>query len=114
MSFYIVKQKLRGRKSYCRNGQRRTDKDSKNYSRSYREPWLLVFSNNGKRPAKKVVALYKHRMSIEEVFRDLKSTQYGFSLKENITRKHERLIVWLMLAAFFYNLTYYIKKLFLR
>jgi hypothetical protein len=98
-SFYIVKQKLKGRKSYRRDGRIKRDKDSKNYSRSQREPWLLVSSLKGYFKAKKVVWIYKKRMSIEESFRDTKSNQYGLSLERNKTYKRKRLIVWLMMGA---------------
>lgn len=99
VAFYSMKQLLKGRKRYYRNGRVRQDKDSKNYSRSHREPWLLVSSLKGYFMAKKIMIIYKHRMTIEEGFRDLKSTQYGFSMKENNTKKERRLIVWLMVAA---------------
>jgi hypothetical protein len=99
VGFYLVKQKLKGRKKYTRSGKLAKDKDSKNYARSYREPWLLVSSIKGKRAACKIVSLYQFRMTIEEAFRDMKSTQYGLSLQANKTLKTERLIVWLMLAA---------------
>ncbi len=98
-SFYIVRQKLKGRKKYTRSGKRSIDKDSKNYGRSYREPWLLVSSLKGHRAAKKVVKIYKQRMTIEEGFRDMKSSQYGFSMEENKTQKRKRLTVWLLIAA---------------
>ncbi len=97
--FYIVKGKIKGFKKRDKNGKISKTKDSLNYSRSHREPWLLVSSLTGYQVAKKVVAIYKRRMTIEEGFRDLKSTQYGFSFTENITLKRERLIVWLMMAA---------------
>jgi hypothetical protein len=99
MSFYTVKCTLKGRKKRCKNGRLCKDKDSKNYSRSYREPWLLVSSMKGYSAAKKIVRLYTSRMTIEEAFRDLKSSQYGLSMERNQTKKRERLIVWLMLAA---------------
>lgn len=98
-SFYIFKAKLKGRKKLNKNGKVSKDKDSKNHSRSYREPWLLVSSLDGKQFAKKVIDIYKTRMGIEEAFRDLKSPQYGFSFNENKTIRSERLIVWLLLAA---------------
>lgn len=97
-SFYIVKQRLRGRKCYTKGGKIRKDKDSRNYSRSQREPWLLVSSLKGKSAAKKVVELYKYRMTIEESFRDMKSNQYGFSLKENKTLCEARYVAWLLLS----------------
>jgi len=99
VSFYIVKEKIKGRKKYTKSGKDAVDKDSKNYSRGYREPWLLVSSLKGRFTAKKVVKIYKMRMTIEEAFRDMKSSQYGFSFENNKTIKRERLIVWLMLAS---------------
>ena len=99
VAFYIVKSKLQGKKSYNRNGSLKIDKDSKAFSRGYREPWILVSSLKGRTAAKKVVAIYKKRMTIEESFRDLKSSQYGFNMSDNKTIKSERLIVWLMIAS---------------
>ena len=98
-NFYIVKQELKGRKKRRKDGKVSHHKDSKNYGRSRREPWLLVSSLKGDARAKEVVGLYKKRMTIEESFRDMKSSQYGFSMEENKTIKPKRLIVWLMLAA---------------
>lgn len=98
-AFYMMKQKLKGRKCYTKGGKRARDKDSKNYGRSHREPWVLVSSLKGKTMAKKVVKIYQRRMTIEEGFRDLKSSQYGFSMQGNKTLNRERLIVWLMIAA---------------
>lgn len=98
-AFYVVKQARIGRKKYNKNGTLAKNKDAKNYSRSYREPWLLVSSIAEPEKAKRIVSYYKQRMTIEEGFRDLKSTQYGFSLDTNKTRRTERLTVWLLLAA---------------
>ena len=98
-NFYIVKQKLKGRKRHTKNGKVSVHKDSKSYSKSYREPWLLVSSLKGYFMAKKVVTIYKQRMTIEEGFRDMKSQQYGFSMEENKTLKRKRLLVWLLIAA---------------
>jgi len=97
--FYLVRQNLKGRIKKAKNGKRSQNKDSKNYGQSYREPWLLVSSLSGYSVAKKVTAIYKRRMTIEEAFRDTKSSQYGFSMDENKTRNRERLIVWLVIAA---------------
>lgn len=99
LGFYLVKGKLKGRKRYTRSGVIRKDKDSKNYSRSYREPWLLVSSIKDAHAAQQIIGLYKGRMTIEEGFRDMKSRQYGFGMEENKTIKRERLIVWLLLSA---------------
>lgn len=96
-SFYIYTHKIKGRKHRDKAGKTSENKDSRNYAKSYREPWLLVSSIKNK--AKKVVELYKHRMKIEESFRDMKSHQYGLDLENNHTQKSERLKVWLLLIA---------------
>ena len=98
-SFYIYKSKIKGRKRYTKSGKVATDKDSKNYSRSYREPWLLVSSLDGQSNAKRIINIYKKRMTIEEAFRDMKSSKYGLSMENNKTIRSERLCVWMMLAA---------------
>ena len=43
------------------------------------EPWILL--TNSAAPAKTIVRLYKCRFRIEETFRDLKDTRYGFHLR---------------------------------
>lgn len=100
-SFYVVKKKIKGRKKRNRDGKIATDRDSKEYSRGHRETWILVSSipANSSLIAKRIVNIYSHRMTIEEGFRDLKSSQYGFGMEQNKTLKRARLIVWLMLAA---------------
>ncbi|WP_372122834.1 transposase [Vibrio pomeroyi] len=42
--------------------------------------------------------LYAKHMQIEEVFRDLKSTAYGFALRHNRTRCIKRLDILLLIA----------------
>ncbi len=75
-------------------------KDTKKHSAAWKEPWLLVTSlENAKANPDSIRMKYKKRMSIEENFRDTKSTQFGFSFDKNFTKKPERYIVWLMLAA---------------
>jgi len=99
-NLYMYKHKLQGRHKKRKDGQIATDKDSRKNASSYKEPWVLASSFSGsKLVAKKVVKLYKFRMSIEEGFRDVKSTQYGFSLRENVTIRKKRYIVWLMISA---------------
>ena len=41
--------------------------------------------------AEKIVALYKLRMQIEQQFRDLKSSRYGFSFEQSATKDIYRL-----------------------
>jgi len=98
LPMYLVKGKAKLRHKLTKKGVRSKEKDSLAYSRSHREPWLLVSSLKGKNAAKKVNEIYKRRMSIEEAFRDLKSIQYGFSLASSRTIKVERYIVLLLIA----------------
>lgn len=98
-NFYLYKHKLVGRKKYTRNGQVSQHKDSKAHSKGYREPWILVSSLKGYNFAERSVKIYKKRMTIEEGFRDMKSSRYGFSMEDNKTLKPERLIVWFLLAT---------------
>ena len=96
--FYLIKGKLKGRKALTKGGKIRIDKDAKSYSRSHREPWLLVSSFKGRGAAKKVERIYKQRTSIEEAFRDLKSSQYGLGLDVGKTRKKSRRDILLLIA----------------
>jgi len=96
--FYIVKGKLKGRKALTKGGRIKRDKDSKGYSRAHREPWLLVSSLHGRNAAKKVERIYSHRMTIEEAFRDLKSSRYGLGLEEGKTRVKKRRNILLLIA----------------
>jgi hypothetical protein len=98
---YLVKKKIKGRKKRLKNGKIDKHRTSKQHSRGQREGWIIVSSliSNKSTIAKKIINIYSRRMTIEESFRDLKSTQYGFGMDQNKTIKQERLIVWLMLAA---------------
>src|SRR5205085_12326847 len=100
--FYLVKGKLKGRKALTRRGKVRRDKDSKAYSRSHREPWLLASSLTSRNAAKKVERIYSRRMTIEQAFRDLKSSRYGFGLdagKTRIKKRRNNLLLIAMLAS---------------
>ena len=55
--------------------------------------------DNSRNLAKKVVAIYRERMQIEENFRDTKDTRYGFGLRDSGTRTTERMSVLLLIAA---------------
>lgn len=98
-NLFTYKHKLQGRKKLTKTGMVNKHKDSLQHSRGYREPWLLVSSLSGFSAARRVVKIYKSRMTIEGSFRDAKSTEFGFSLNENKTIKAERYTVWLMLAS---------------
>lgn len=95
---YLVKSKLKGRKVLTKKGKVNQHKDSRAYSRAHREPWLLASSLSGRCIGKKVQAIYNQRMTIEEAFRDMKSSRYGFGLEEGKTIKHSRRNIWLLIA----------------
>jgi hypothetical protein len=96
---FIYTHPLKGRKKRTKTGKIDQHKDSKNHSRSYREPWLLVSSLNSFSAARRVVKIYKKRMTIESSFRDTKSTEFGLSFTDNKTIDAARYIVWLIMAA---------------
>jgi hypothetical protein len=98
-NFYLYKHKLVGRHKLTKGGKRDRHKDSENHARSYREPWILVSSLKGFSAVKRVIKIYKFRMTIESSFRDQKSTQFGFSMNENVTLMAERYTVWLLIAS---------------
>jgi hypothetical protein len=92
---YTIKQPSKRRRA---RGKIPSQKDSRDYAKSQREPWLLVSSLSGRKAEKKVIAAYKRRMGIEEAFRDLKSSQYGLGLEMSRTRKKTRRDIILLIA----------------
>lgn len=90
----------KGRHKMTKTKKQDQGKDSKKNSSAWKEPWFLVTSLADAQNNPDVIRIkYKRRMTIEENFRDTKSTQFGFSFDKNITIKPERYTVWLMLAA---------------
>ena len=69
-----------------------------------RTPWLIVASlTGGKAITKRVIKLYQTRMQIEEGFRDIKNSRWGFSLDEAKARtkfRYENLLLVGVLATF--------------
>lgn len=97
--FYLYKEEPKGRHKWTKTKNISKDKASKKYGDGHNEPWVLVSSLLEKGGEQKIIKKFKTRMSIEESFRDTKSVEFGFSMRENRTIKSERYIVWLMLAA---------------
>jgi hypothetical protein len=77
-------------------------KDRVEYSRSATEGWLLASSIAGKNwlSIGRVIKIYKMRMQIEEGFRDLKSSQYGFGFEKAHSRNLNRIKILLLIAMF--------------
>ena len=86
------------RQSINKTGQRRQSTRCKTNSKAAREPWALMTSLEGKNVAKKVIRIYKSRMQIEEGFRDLKSSKYGFGFEQAYSRKIVRIENLLLIA----------------
>ena len=97
-NFYIFRHKLKGRKKLTPAGRMDNTKDSKMIARGYREPWILVSSLSGPFVEKRVIKIYKRRMTIEENIRDTKSRTTGLSLNDNLTIQSKRYVVWLLIA----------------
>jgi len=77
---------------------------SKKNAHRERTPWLIVTSlQGGTSITKQVISLYQTRMQIEEGFRDIKNSRWGFSLDEarvSTTYRYENLLLVGALATF--------------
>jgi len=97
---YLFKGKLKRRKLLNSYGKKRRDSGSLDYGKSAREPWILATSLKGKSflAANRVVKKYEKRMQIEEGFRDLKSSKFGFGFEKALTKKIARIEILLLIA----------------
>jgi hypothetical protein len=100
-TLYRYKGKALGRKNKSKRGNIKQTNQSKKHAKANREPWLIVSSlpltHN---VATKVIKIYSLRMQIEEGFRDLKSTQYGFGFEHVNTLHIYRLNIFFLIAMF--------------
>lgn len=97
--FYLVKLPKKFRMRLNKLGKKGNHKKDKEYAKSWNEPWLLVSSLKACHSmTKRVVKIYSCRMQIEEGFRDLKSSSYGFSFEKSHSRNRERIQILLMIA----------------
>lgn len=95
---FLIKESSKKRKSVRRkHGGKR---DEKNYKQSGNEAWLLASSLGGENfiKIKRVVKIYKKRMQIEQGFRDIKSSNHGFGLRDAYSRKIKRIRILLFIA----------------
>jgi hypothetical protein len=77
-----------------RSGRKPTE-----YREAAKEPWVLATSlSESYFLAKKITIKYSKRMQIEEGFRDLKSSQYGFGLEKAHSKAPARIEVLLLIA----------------
>jgi len=96
-SLYLIKLSRKERIRLNKYKKKGLSKNDKVYSKSANEPWLLASSLDNETsfdPFK----IYYSRMQIEQNFRDLKSSQYGFSFEHAYSKSIERIQVLLMIA----------------
>ena len=96
----LFKSKHKGRKGMNKLGKKRKDSTSLEHRKSAKEPWVLATSLCGSNClAKKVVEKYSLRMRIEEGFRDLKSSRFGFGFENAYSIVRERIQILLLIAT---------------
>jgi hypothetical protein len=97
---YSVKKKPKGRKMKTKLGKEKQGSYSKIIAKGQKEPWILASSlpKSDFNP-EQIVHLYSLRMQIEQSFRDLKNSKYGFSFKNTLTRSVSRLNALLLIVA---------------
>ena len=89
----------KGRTRRTRLGQRARSRTSLKASRNAREPWLLATSHGlDHLSADAIIALYWHRMRIEQSFRDLKNERTGLGLSASRSRSGQRLEILLLIG----------------
>lgn len=97
--FVLYKGKPQKRSKITCHGERARSKHSEQCARREREPWLLASSLPvSSKLAKRIVALYRARMQIEEAFRDVKSMRFGIGFELSMTRSAKRLQILLLIA----------------
>ncbi len=97
---YLYRKHSKGRKRLTAHGKPRRNSASLKHAKREREPWLLVSNLPAQaNRAKRVVAIYRERMSIELSFRDLKAHRHGFAFRQNLGRHPDRLANLLLIAA---------------
>lgn len=104
--FYITKLPKKYRVSLNKYKKKAGYKKDVEHSKAANEPWLLITSL--KRRAESIIKLYFFRMEIEEGFRDLKSSQFGFSFEHAYSVQVRRIQVLLMIAMLAAFILYFI------
>jgi hypothetical protein len=97
---YLYRKHPKGRVRLTAKGKRRRNGPSLKHEKREREPWLLISNLPSRRHLeKRIVAIYRERMTIEEAFRDLKAYRHGFAFRHNLGRNPERIANLLLIAA---------------
>lgn len=94
--FYLIRTPKKYRVHLNKLKKKSHYKNDIEHAKSANEPWLLVSSLQQRRLL--VFKIYTSRMTIEEGFRDLKSSHYGFSFEHAYSTKIARIQILLMIA----------------
>lgn len=94
---YLLKNRKRKRVKKTVRGKRSRAHSSLKIAARQSEPWLLASSLQT--APKDVTRIYRCRMQIEENFRDMKSTRWGFSLRQTRTRSACRLSILVLIGT---------------
>lgn len=94
--FYLIKIPKKYRISLNKLKKKSHYKSDIEHAKSAHEPWLIVSSL--KKMPKTIIKMYSFRMEIEEGFRDLKSSKFGFSFEKAHSTKIRRIQILLMIA----------------
>lgn len=94
-NLFLIKESSKNRYTKKKYRHNQGGNDRVHYCRSAKEPWLLASSLS---KGSKVIKLYKMRMQIEEGFRDLKSSRYGFGLRHAYSKEINRIKILLLIA----------------
>ena len=95
---YLIKLSKKERIRLNKYKKKAQSKKDRVFSKSANEPWLLASSLNNTEPSFDPFKIYYKRMQIELNFRDLKSSQYGFSFEHAYSKSIERIQVLLMIG----------------
>lgn len=95
---YLFKEKRKNRKKQNLKGHKVRCSSSLKHAKRNKEPWLIATSL-ASFSAKKIIQIYKLRMTIEQGFRDVKNTRNGFCLRETRSSTAERLSILLLIGA---------------
>ena len=104
---YLHKKKKKGRIAKNQMGRRAKGTRQEKIVQREREPWLIATSCSlDHLPAKRVMAIYRQRMPIEEGFRDIKCERYGLGLSSSLSTGPQRLSIccyWVHWRCLFYG-----------
>jgi hypothetical protein len=97
---YLYKSNKMNRTQKNLDGNKKYSTQCRRHSKRGKEPLLLASSLDDSffKPFE-IINIYKKRMQIEEVYRDLKNERTGLSFRQNRTRTPERLKVALLIST---------------